>query len=53
MYNLGCFLQIPPYIRIQTDNYINNKLEDEFDNNQQWSNWAEENEPVPEPIAVQ
>ncbi|CAH1107843.1 unnamed protein product [Psylliodes chrysocephalus] len=46
-------ITIPPYIRIQTDNYINNKLEDEFDNNQQWSNWAEENEPVPEPIAVQ
>ncbi|XP_072384929.1 carboxypeptidase E-like isoform X1 [Diabrotica undecimpunctata] len=45
-------ITMPPYIRIQTNNYINSKLDDEFDN-QQISNWAEENEPIPEPIAVQ
>ncbi|KAJ8920476.1 hypothetical protein NQ315_005344 [Exocentrus adspersus] len=40
--------------RIQTDNYINSKIEDDFENSQQqWSNWAEEDEPILEPIAVQ
>lgn len=45
-------ITMPPYMVIPNNNYINSKLEDEFDN-QQWSNWAEESEPIPEPIAVQ
>ncbi|XP_018580185.1 carboxypeptidase E isoform X2 [Anoplophora glabripennis] len=44
---------VSPY-RIQTDNYINSKIDDDFESSQQqWSNWAEENEPILEPIAVQ
>ncbi|KAG5865918.1 hypothetical protein JTB14_028089 [Gonioctena quinquepunctata] len=47
-------IRIPPFIRMQADNFINSKIEDEFDDSQQqWSNWVEENEPILEPIAVQ
>ncbi|KAJ8954965.1 hypothetical protein NQ318_000396 [Aromia moschata] len=44
----------PSLIRIQTDNYINSKIDEDLENSQQqWSNWAEENGPILEPIAVQ
>ncbi|CAH1967571.1 unnamed protein product [Acanthoscelides obtectus] len=46
-------ISLPPYIRMQTDNYINSKLDEELSSQQQWSNWVEEDEPILEPIAEQ
>ncbi|CAG9818282.1 unnamed protein product [Phaedon cochleariae] len=43
---------VPPYIRMQADNYMDTKIE-EFEDSPQWQNWIEDNEPVQEPIAVQ
>nr|CAI5822885.1 unnamed protein product [Callosobruchus analis]CAI5841325.1 unnamed protein product [Callosobruchus analis] len=38
---------------MQTDNYINSKLDEELASQQQWSNWVDDDEPVLEPIAEQ
>ncbi|KAJ8977281.1 hypothetical protein NQ317_015566 [Molorchus minor] len=44
----------PSFIRIQDDNYINTKIDEDFENSRrQWPNYMDESESVPEPIAVQ